>query len=57
MKTVTLRNIPVRFDSAFVPGLGNIWIADHANDISCDAIGVGSTRLAAARGFFKQIGD
>lgn len=57
MKTITLRNTPVRFDRAFVPGVGNIWIADHASDTSCDAIGVGRSRLVAAHRFFEQVGD
>ena len=56
MKTITLRNTPVRFDAVFVPGAGNIWIADHANDESCYAVGIGRSRIAAARTFFAQIG-
>lgn len=56
METITLRNTPVRFDKTFVPGTGNIWTVDHANDVSCDAIGVGRSRLIAARRFFDQVG-
>lgn len=56
MKTITLRNIPVRFVKTFVPDVGNIWTADHANDTTCDAVGIGRTRIAAARGFFDQAG-
>ncbi len=55
MKTITLRNTPVRFDKIFVPGAGNIWTADHANDTTCDAIGIGRSRIAAARQFFDQV--
>lgn len=56
MKTITLRNTPVRFDKTFVPGVGNIWTVNHANDVSCDAIGVGRSRLIAVQRFFDQVG-
>lgn len=53
MGTVILRNIPVRFIRTDVRG---IWIADHADDVNCDAIGIGQSRLAAARSFFDDFG-
>lgn len=56
MGTIILRNIPLRLDKTFVPGVGNIWTADHADDVTCDAIGIGRSRLAAVRGFFNQTG-
>ena len=55
MGTVILRDIPVRFTKAIGTASG-VWVADHANDVDCDAVGVGHSRLAAARDFFDEIG-
>jgi len=55
MNAIILRNTTIRFSKIVVPGTGNIWSADHATDLNCDAIGVGRSRVAAVRKFFEQI--
>jgi len=57
MGTVILRDIPVRFTKVIgTTSFNAVWVADHADDVSCDAIGVGHSRLDAARDFFDEIG-